>query len=97
MDKGFGTSGVLVELSCSRFRWVIMLEKVLVGCRGECLVEASLTGNEGAGRGRENGDMVVSVCCDGLTICECVGKSEATDWGSRKRSLLEVGARGSLL
>ena len=48
-----------------------MLENVLVGFRGECVGEDSLTGNEGAGRGREKGDILMPVCCDDTTICEC--------------------------
>lgn len=58
MDGDFGTSGFLLELSCSRFKCVIMLENVL---RGECSGEVSLTGNEGARRGREKGD-IFGVC-----------------------------------
>lgn len=58
MDGVFGIPGLLLELSCSRSRWVIMLENVLPG---ECLGEVSLTGNEGAGRGREKGD-ILGIC-----------------------------------
>ena len=62
-----------------------MLENVLMGFRGECAREGSLTGNEGAGRGREKGAIFVSVCCDDTTICECDWKVGSDRLGFKKK------------
>lgn len=39
MDEGFGTSNFRLELSCAKFRWLMMLENVLEGSLGECTGE----------------------------------------------------------
>ena len=62
-DGVFGTASCRLELSCSRFRWRMMLENVLEGSLGECVGESSaalLTGNEGAERGWVKDDMMGS-------------------------------------
>lgn len=63
VDGVFGTASFRLELSCSKFMWLMILENVLEGSLGECVGEssaASLTGNEGAERGWTKDDMMGS-------------------------------------